>query len=203
MLDGHGGHDLFGRFAGHRPENALTDGGMCGTDCVCGNVPFANGKDVRRRLDVEPADQRGEFRSVEVVDSGSGGSQLHSMPPLGSQVQIGPCDDVLAGVGGQLPQPKSPQYRTEADLNTNQFEAAVRAPIKDHIGNPCQPLANYVHDLGIEDVANEHNLVFCKSVNGRRDRECRRVRPASDDYPGVLEALYSRPGHQQDLPATA
>jgi hypothetical protein len=203
MLDGHGGHDLFGRFAGHRPENALTDSGMCGTDCVCGNVPFANGEDVRRRLDVEPADQRGEFRSVEVVDSGSGGSQLHSMPPLGSQVQIGPCDDVFANVGGKSPQPKSPQHRTEADLNTDQFEAAVRAPIEDHIRGPCHPLSKYVHDLGIEDVANEQNLILCKRVNGRRDRECRRVGAVADEYTGVLEALYCRPRHQQDLSATA
>jgi hypothetical protein len=58
VLDGHGGNDLFGHFAGHRPENALTDGGMCGTDCVGGNAWFANGKNLRRRLDVEPADQR-------------------------------------------------------------------------------------------------------------------------------------------------
>ena len=86
VLDGHGGNDLFGHFAGHRPENALTDGRMCGTDCVGGNARFANGKNLRRRLDVEPADQRGESRRVEVVDSGSGGGQLHGMAPLGSQV---------------------------------------------------------------------------------------------------------------------
>jgi hypothetical protein len=71
VLDGHSGHDLLGHFAGHRPKNALTDDGMCGTNCGGGNARFANGKNLRRRLDVEPADQIGESRSVEVVDAGS------------------------------------------------------------------------------------------------------------------------------------
>jgi hypothetical protein len=73
VLDGHGGHNLLGRFAGHRPENAFTHSGMRGTNCVGGYARFPNGKNLRRRLDVEPADQSGESRSVEVVDSGSRG----------------------------------------------------------------------------------------------------------------------------------
>jgi hypothetical protein len=140
VLDWHGGHDLFGRFAGHRPENALTYSGMCGTDGVCGNAPFANGKNLRRRLDVEPADQCGESGSVEAMDGGPGGGQLDRMAALRGQMQICPCDDVLLGVRGKPPQAKSTQHRTETDLDADQFEGVVRASSEDHIGDPCHAL---------------------------------------------------------------
>jgi hypothetical protein len=86
VLDGHGGHDLLGNFVGNSSEKALTDGGMCGSDGVGSNARFANGKHVRRRLDVEPADQRSESRSVEVVDRRSRSGQLHCVASLGGQV---------------------------------------------------------------------------------------------------------------------
>ena len=123
------------------------------------NAPSGSGKNLRRRLDVEPADQCGESGSVEAMDRGSGGGQLDRMAALRGQVQISPCDDVLVGVGGKSPQAKSTQHCTETYLDADQFEAVVRAASKDHVGDPCHPLPHYVHDLGIEDVAREQNLV--------------------------------------------
>ena len=65
VLDGHGGHDLLGRFAGHCPENALTDDGMRSANHLLGDAGSGSGKDLRRRLDVKSADPSGESGSVE------------------------------------------------------------------------------------------------------------------------------------------
>ena len=113
--------------AGHRPEHALTDDRMGGANDVGGDAGSASGKNLRRRLDVESADQCGEAGSVEVMHRGSRGGQLDGMAALGGQVQIGPCDDVLVGVRGKSPQAKSPQHPTETDLDADQFEAVVGA----------------------------------------------------------------------------
>ena len=53
VLDGHGGHDLLGHFAGHRPENALTYNRMRSANHLLGDAGSGSGKDFRRRLDVE------------------------------------------------------------------------------------------------------------------------------------------------------
>ena len=140
VLGRHGGHDLFVASLGHRPEHALSDGGIGGTDCVGGDAgPRAARTSVADSMSSRliSAASRG---SVEVMDRGSGGGQLDRMAALGGQVQIGPCDDVLAGVRGKSPQAKSPQHRTETDLDADQFEAVVRASSEDHVGDPCHPL---------------------------------------------------------------
>ena len=203
VLDGHGGHDLIDGFVGHRPQDALADRRISNTDYIGGDAGAGRCKNLDRRLEVEPADQSGESGSVEMVDGGSRGGQLHGMAPLGSQVQICPGDHVLTSVGGQSPQAKSLQHRTETHLDADQFKAAGRAASKDDITDPRQSLPHDVHDLGVEDVAREADFVVAERTNGRGDREGRRVVIAVDENTGVLEALYCRPWHQQVWSATA
>ena len=202
VLDRHGGHDLLGGFVRHRPEHAFS-GDRYGTDCVGGDARTGDGKNLSCRLGVEPAYQCGESGGVEVMNSGSRGSQLHGMTSLGGQVQIGPGDDVLAGVGGQSPQAKSLQHRAETDLDADQFEAAVRAARKHHIGDPRHSPSHDVDDLGVKDIAYQQYLVVCERIDRRRGRKRRRVVVSANEDTGVLEALYRRPRHQQIRLATA
>ena len=106
-------------------------------------------------------------------------------------------------MGGQSPQAKSPQHRTEIDLDPDQFEAAVRTPIKDHIGDPCHTLARCIDDLRVEDVTDEQDLVVRKRISCGGDCEHRRVVSSVHADTGGLEALYHRPRQQQVCSTTA
>jgi hypothetical protein len=119
------------------------------------------------------------------------------MAPLGGQVEIGPCDDVLMRVGGQSPQAKSTQHRTETDLDADHFEAATRAPIEDHIGDACHTLTRCIDDLRVEHVTDEQDLVLRKRTSCGGDCEHRGVVISVHAETGGLEALYCRPGQQQ------
>jgi hypothetical protein len=100
-------------------------------------------------------------------------------------------------VGRQSPQAKSPQNRTETDLDPDQFEAAVRAPIKDHIGDTCHTLARCIDDLRVEHVTDEQDLVLRKRISCGGDCEHPGFVISVHADTGGLEALYCRPGQQQ------
>ncbi len=69
-------------------------------------------------------------------------------------MEVGPRDDVLAaGAHGGQVQPL--QYRAEAHLDTDQFEAAAATASEYDVGHPGQPLAHDVDDLGVQHVAHQ------------------------------------------------
>jgi hypothetical protein len=203
VLQRHGGHNLLDHCAGERPENPLTDDRMCCANHLLGDPGSGSREDFGRRLDVESAHQSGQAGCVEAMDRGQRGGQLDCVTALRGQVQISPSDDILVGMRGKAPQAKSAQHSAETDLDADQFEAVVCAASKDDIGNPCHPLPHDVHDLGVEDVAHEQNLVLCKRIDRRGDRELRRALLIVDEDSRLIEPFYRSPWHQQIWTSTA
>lgn len=117
-------------------------------------------------------------------------------------MQVRPRDDVLAaGTRGGQAQPL--QYRAEAHLDADQFEAAPAAAGQHDVGHPGQPLAHDVDDLGVQHVARQQDLAVteCRGqvVDGEAPGVCGVERQHHLVVPEVGDLL---PRDQQLRPAT-
>jgi hypothetical protein len=74
-------------------------------------------------------------------------------------MQVGPGDDVLIGARRQPLQTKPPQHTTEADLDADKCEPAGRCAGEQNVSYAGESLAHNVDDLGVDDVANEEDLI--------------------------------------------
>ena len=62
------------------------------------------------------------------------------------------------------------QHPGEADLDADEFEVVIGAG-QHHVGDPGQPLADDVDDLGVQNVTHQQDLVVVERIGGRVDRE--------------------------------
>ena len=146
----------------------------------------------------------GESGSVEAMDSGSRGGQLDRMAALGGQVQISPCDDVLVGVRGKPPQAKSTQHRTETDLDADQFEAVVRAPIRGRHRRPVPSRCPTMSTIWVSRTSRTSRISsFASASTVEVIANVAASSPSFTRTPVCSKRLNCSPRHQQVWTSTA